>query len=300
MDINTKAARYLISLSNQKISYINNDENKAMKAKSIYKRDILEVTNEGKQLLKHKSTVSREEKIKNRERIDFVDGVVTFDFQSRLFTLPDGSKISADDVATSVDYNKVSNFKVEDNKLILKQGQYYNFTDENGNANLYGSAKVLSSHSFVDYCLDDERRNQSQPMESFKPADILGSLMEYKTPMGAYLFYSHDEVNNLLEHLGFKPGKIQIGIEGSFKSTYFLTHDGELYGEYESEARINSINSRNHLEYSVPPDSIWRIDGKEYPMDEKGYFQIPSGIMCVPGEMELVDSNGNLVQIKSK
>lgn len=287
---------YLNTLNNRQNTNDNKKLDKAGYTKPIFKRDAAEFSDLGMQLVKQKSTVSEAEKIKNRERIDFADGTVTFDHQTRIFRLPDGSEISAIDVATSVDHSKVTNLKVDDNKLILKQGAYYNFTDKRGYTSMYSSSKVFGSNSFVDNCLNSEIQ---LPTETMRTEHILGALMEYKSPVGAYLYHSHEDVKDLLEHLGFKPGKIEIGIEGSFKSTYFFTHDGELFAEYESEARIRSINSKNHFNCGVPSGSIWRIDGKEYSMDEKGYFQIPSGIMCVPGEMELVDSKGNPVKIKN-
>ncbi len=299
MDIRTNTLMYLNSLDNKHIKKSNMLSDKSYCSKTSFKQDEIEFSNTGMQLIKHKSSTSEAEKIRNRERIDFADGTVTFDVQTRIFCLPDGSQISADDVAATVDYDKVYNLKVSDNKLILKQDAYYSYTDKNSNISMFSSSKVLSSHSIATFCLNNEMENPSRPLEAINSADILGALMEYKSPGGAYIFHSHKEVKNLLEHLGFKPGKIEIGIEGSFKSTYFFTHDGELYAEYESEARIRAINSTNHLERGVPAGSIWRIDGNEYPMDENGYFHIPSGIMCVPGEMEIVDSQGNPVTIKN-
>lgn len=289
---------YLNSLNNKQITD-NKIVSKSSYTKPIYKCDEVEFSDTGMQFLKQRSSVSEAEKIRNRERIDFADGTVTFDTQNRIFYLPDGSKISATDVATTVDSNKVFTLKAEDNQLILRYGAYYNFTDKNGNTNMYTSSKVLGSHSISDYCINNEIENSPQPPEAIRPANILGELMEYKSPVGAYLYHSHEEVKDLLEQLGFKPGKIEIGIEGSFKSTYFFNHDGELFAEYESEARIRSINSRNNYECGIPSGSIWKIDGKEYAMDENGNFHIPSGIMCVPGEMELVDRNGNPVIIKN-
>lgn len=292
MNINTKTLNYLNNL-NTSISSVRNEGAKSSQANSVYKRDIADFSNEGMHLLKN--SVSEEEKINNREKIDFADGTVLYDPQNQIFTLPDGSTILAEHVATTIDYDNVSDLKVNDNKLILSQNKYYQFTDVNGDKKMYTSGKVLGAYSIVDSVLN----NQSQTIEESKSADILGSLIEYKSPLGAYLFHSKEDVKNLLEHLGFEPGRIEIGIEGSFKNTYYFTNSGELYAEYEAESMIAAINTRNHLEHGVPNDAVWIIDGKEYQMDEKGYYQIPSGIMCVPGEMKLVDNNGNEVRIRT-
>ncbi|WP_097003520.1 hypothetical protein [Lacrimispora amygdalina] len=75
--------------------------------------------------------------------------------------------------------------------------------------------------------------------------------------VGVSLFYQNDWVMNTLKDYGFTPGKVSIHINGG--------------------------------------KSVWRIDGKEYPMNENGYFKIPLDVMCEPGSMEIVDAQGNPV-----
>lgn len=111
--------------------------------------------------------------------------------------------------------------------------------------------------------------------------------------VGIYMFFLDERVNSLMNSLGFKPGKIEIDF-GKGSSVHFWDEKDGIYSGGQSESTISAVNSTNYIkQYKVPQGAVYRIDGKEYPMDEEGYFHIPSGIMCIPNSMNLVDKDGN-------
>lgn len=249
-----------------------------------------------------KSQLSEEEKLRNREKIDFTNAAISFDCIKKIFTMADGSKIALEDTATKPRKGTVKEFEVVNNNLIMKKGCYYNYTDRDGYTLMFSAGNSLYNDSTVDDCRIGGRGMENKTKEWYhskarKTADIITSMLELKVPYAAYMSYSHQEVAELLHDVGISAGKFTLGIDGGYSNNYYMTHNGEIYAEYEVESRREAINMTNYLELSAPPGTMYLIDGVKYKMDEKGYFHIPENTMVCPGEMQLIDENGKKVKI---
>lgn len=248
--------------------------------------DRIEISEHGKK------SISQAEKAANRRKIDMADGAVSFDHNSRVFTLPDGTRISADDVSSEIGEDEYVTIRANDNELTLEPGNYYRLVDKNGEITTFSCGKYgLSSSSFSQHILN----GTSMVNKDSSKVELLASLADNANTVGVSLFYQNDWVINTLKDYGFTPGKVSIHINGGNCGDFYLGHNDRLYTIPETQSRIEAINLTNHLEYGAPKGSVWRIDGKEYPMDENGYFNIPLDVMCEPGSMKIVDAQGNPV-----
>ncbi|MDD3417649.1 MAG: hypothetical protein PHY47_27280 [Lachnospiraceae bacterium] len=245
-----------------------------------------------------KKTYTEEEKLKNRELIDFSGNLVMANPITKIFTLYDGTKIPYEAVSDKPRKGTVKDLEVVNNCLALEYGCYYKFVDSDGFAQTFCAGKTLLSGSFTDSQKNggiDGKPDGWSESKARKTQDIITSMLELKVPFAAYMFYSHEEVAELLQYAGIKPGKFTLSIEGIRKTTYYMGHDGDIWAEYEVESRRQAINYTNYKKYNVPQDTQWLIDGVTYPMDENGYFHIPEGAMVCPGDMKLIDPEGNEV-----
>lgn len=250
--------------------------------------DKIQISNEG---MKH---ASEAEKIANRRKIDTAAGAVGYDCNSRIFLLPDGSRISADDVSTKIGEDEYIPVQVKDNKLSLEPGNYYRLTDKNGVTTTFACSQYgLDPHSFSQRMINgsDELTDDSDKVE------LLTFLANDGNVIGVNMFFEKDWAVNTLKDLGFTPGKASIHRKEGNSGDFFLGYDNRLHTVSGAQSRIQAINLTNYLELGVSSDSVWKIDGEEYSMNEQGYFNIPMDAMCIPGSMELIDRNGNPVVI---
>ncbi len=240
--------------------------------------------------------VSQAEKIANRKKIDTADGAVGYDNNSRIFLLPDGSRISADDVSTEIGEDEYISIQVKDNKLQLEPGNYYRITDEKGLTTTFACGKYgLSDHSISQGMINDSGKFSGDSSK----VDLLNSLADNGDIIGINMFFDKNKIIDTLKNFGFTPGKASVSIKGGNSGDFFYGNDNRLHTVSGAESRIRAINVTNYLELGVSRDSIWKIDGKQYSMNESGYFNIPMDAMCVPGSMDFVDRNGDPVVIRA-
>lgn len=261
--------------------------------KSAKNYDQLELSSQVNEVVST-SGVSEAQKIENRKKIDFADGLVCYTETNgeKYFTLPDGTNIPADQVSSKVDPSEVKKVTVTDNKLVLEKGQYYSITNQQGEDVLLSVGSSISLNSFA------ETQINKTEVQGFETFSIFSDLVQSKSPLGVYQSYSRKDVSDLLKSIGFEAGKIDLKINNSYETSYYFTHNGELYGESEIENRIQTINRENQFDYGVPAGSMYIIDGKKYELDENGYFNLPSGIMYCDEEAKLIDKNGNKISRK--
>lgn len=266
---------------------LNNKNMKSIKANDT-NVDKIQISKEG---MKH---VSEAEKIANRRKIDTVAGAVEYDFNSRIFRLPDGSRISADDVSTEIGEDEYIPVQVKDNKLSLEPGNYYRLTDKNGVTTTFACSQYgLDPNSFSQKAIN----GSGDLTDDSDKVELLTFLANDGNVIGVNMFFEKDWAVNTLKDLGFTPGKASIHRGEGNSGDFFLGYDNRLHTVSGAQSRIQAINLTNYLELGVSSDSVWKIDGKEYSMNEQGYFNIPMDAMCIPGSMELIDRNGNPVVI---
>lgn len=250
------------------------------------KLDKIEISKEGKK------RVSQAEKIANRRKIDFADGAVGYDHNSRVFILPDGSRISADDVSTEIGDDEYKTIQADDNKLELEPGNYYRLVGKNGDITTFSCAK----HGMCPYSITKDMLEEVPiSIKDHNKIDLLDCIADHGNTIAAASLNSREWAVNTLKDFGFTPGKISIHINGGNCGDCYFGRDNRLYSIAGTQSLIYGMNHMNYLEHGAPMGAVWRIEGKEYPMDEKGHFHIPMDAMCVPGSMEMVDADGNPV-----
>jgi hypothetical protein len=151
----------------------------------------------------------------------------------------------------------------------------------------------LDDHSFA-----IDSINSPENLSPFSPkVDLLATLADNGNVTGINMFFDKNWVQNTLGSFGFTPGKASVNIQGGNSGDFFYGNDNRLHTVSGAESRIRAINATNYLELGVSRDSIWKIDGEQYSMNESGYFNIPMDAMCVPGSMDFLDRDGNPVVI---
>ena len=153
----------------------------------------------------------------------------------------------------------------------------------------------LDAHSFS---LD--MINGSGNSSEYSPkVDLLATLSDNGNLIGVNMFFEKDWVMDTLKNWGFTLGKASVSVKNGNSGEFFYGNDNRLHTVSGAQSRIQAINVTNYLELGVPRDSVWKIDGKDYFMNENGYYDIPMDAMCVPGSMDLLDRNGNPVVIRA-
>lgn len=157
---------------------------------------------------------------------------------------------------------------------------------------------ACGKYGLSDHSIALETINDPENLSPFSPkVDLLASLADNGNVTGINMFFDKNWVLNTLDSFGFKPGKASVNIKGGNSGDFFYGNDNRLHTISGAQSRIRAINVTNYLELGVSRDSIWKIDGKQYSMNESGYFNIPMDAMCVPGSMDFVDKDGNPVVI---
>lgn len=272
--------------------------------------DKISISEAGRARVPKTSTLTHEEKVANRRRIDFCEGGISFDNFNLSFALPDGTLIPMEDVATEIGEEEITPFEITDNKVDLKPDTYSKWVGPDGKEHILTITKstvclssctqdILSDPAFNSQIVSGQHPVDKDTRDSITLLDFLCDESDTGfSVVGIYMFYSDEKVHSLMNSLGFKPGKIETDI-GKGSNVYFWDKKDGIYCGSQSESTINAVNHINYIkEFNVPQGAVYRIDGNEYPMDEDGFFHIPSGIMCVPNSMSLVDKDGNPFQLR--
>lgn len=95
-----------------------------------------------------------------------------------------------------------------------------------------------------------------------------------------------------LKKLGVEPGK-ELKIKGC-KDSLFLEEDGSLYTMNEVNKFREDYNKTNYFssKYNYTKDTVFKIDGKEYKLDDTGHLNIPAGVVCTPYRVSIIRNLG--------
>lgn len=170
------------------------------------------------------------------------------------------------------DLSDCKDVKAIDNYVYFEKGEYYKSTNKDG-------------EFYVMAC----QPGLGQPCSEFlkkgwcKDANDAGSfwgLLSQARSVSYY--YSNEEITSYLEKADVKPGFFTVDIAGK-SVEYYYSPDTPIMlltkAEYDSEYSLLTNESGTHNVFHVMPiGSIFKVDGKEYVMDENYSIDIPYGI----------------------
>lgn len=187
-----------------------------------------------------------------------------------------GAKVSYKELPI-FDLSDCEDIRAVDNYVYFENGRYYKSTNDSG-------------ESYVLSC----RGNLSQPLSQFlkegwsedaSEAGMFWSLLSQGKLVSYY--YSDEEIVSYLEKAGVKPGWFTVNVAGKSVEYYYSPDRTDCKssimllskGEYDNKYALLTNEGGKYRSFKeVPIGSVFKIDGKEYVMDENYSIDIPYGI----------------------
>lgn len=273
LEVNRLALKYLSSTNKDVLT-------NAIQKNPSSKRDSAEFSSESMALLKTKGSSSSD----NTYALDFRTGAVQFDYTTQMYTLDDGTTFPATSIHP-IDKSSCSTLIAENNNLIFNSNTYYNYSEVNGDSWLMavtkeGISQAPSDRDFGNYTTE-------QTAATVNTYCFFSSLIENPYPIGLNTFYSRDEILDVMDNVGIKPGKFTIGIDDKVR-TYYLCKDGTILSDEQVSNYRNAFNQANMFERGYTKDDVWLVDGVELRPDEQGHIHIPDNLGA---DIEVIRSN---------
>jgi len=112
-------------------------------------------------------------------------------------------------------------------------------------------------------------------------ADDLDAFMSRVTS-----FNPRTTVANELLRLGAPKGEfIRIS---RYEEEFMIDHDNGIYTREDIDNIRKAYNNRDTKVWNHPPGTIYRIEGKDYIVDENWRLSIPDGVICTPARTEII------------
>lgn len=91
---------------------------------------------------------------------------------------------------------------------------------------------------------------------------------------------------NELKRLGAPTGEfIKIS---KYEEEFMIDYDDLIFTKEDIKNLREGYNRRNCREFNHPPGTIYRIEGKDYVVDENWRLSIPEGVICTPARTEII------------
>ena len=171
----------------------------------------------------------------------------------------------------AVDPQWCTQIKAKNNVVHFDNGQYYKYTDREGNTHTFTCDHDRLIQPYSD--LISGRQNS----RSYGITKFWNMLSQDGTYLG--LYYSADEQKRLLNDAGIREGFFSVE-SGSRKQDYFYSNGsaGVAVRKFEYDAVYDMFTNRGSAlfnKYEV--GTIIKVGGKEYTMNADGKFDIPYG-----------------------
>lgn len=209
--------------------------------------------------------------INNTFLLDFSVGVVGYDYMKQMYTLDDGTLISPSTIHP-VNKENCATLYAENNNLLFHSNTYYNYTESNGYNWLMAVNKDSVYQAFSDSSLGDYSVNEYRSIG--KTYGFFSSLIESPYPVALDMYFSNNEILEVMKNVGITPGKFTIGIDSNVR-TFYLCKDGTILSDEQVSNYRSSLNNVNVFERGYSKEDIWLIDGVEIRPDAQGYLHIP-------------------------
>jgi len=169
-----------------------------------------------------------------------------------------------------------------DNTLDFETGSYYKLNTKSGITTILKGDNAGDIYMpFSELGLGAEF---SLAPSDYKEIDKVEKFFTYlSSDITAYCVrtnYSNSETKDLLASVGIKPGWFEIK-NGTKSNKFYMLHDGTIYPKYQVDAQRDYFNVKNFFKDGYTKDSVFKIDGKEYKLDDAGHLNIPEGTGCV-------------------
>lgn len=212
----------------------------------------------------------------NTYELDFATGVVSFNYQTNMYTLEDGTQIPLSGIK-KVDSSMANTLQAEDNTLALTTNTYYNYTDLDGNDYIFSLTKAGISLADSELALGDYTEDEGQI--AVKTGLFLSCLMKGDyTACLDNVFFTDSEKKEILNNLGIKTGKFTITLDGKTSATFYLDEDGTIFSEQQIASKRNFYANENLYDYGYTAEDTFMIDGQEFHIDENGHINIPDDL----------------------
>lgn len=244
------------------------------------KLDSAEFSSESMDLLKSQKVSNSD----NTALLDFATGEVQYDYNTQMYTLFDGTTFPSSSVHL-VDKDTCSALTAVNNNLLFNSNTYYNYSEVNGDNWLMAVNKDCVYHAPSDS--GSGTYTTEQIAAAVTTSNFFSSLLISDYPIGLSLYYTHDEILDVMDNVGIKPGKFTIGIDDKVR-TYYLCKDGTILSDEQVSNYRSAINQDNMFERGYTKDDVWLVDGVEIRPDEQGHLNIPDNLGA---DIEVIRSN---------
>lgn len=73
-----------------------------------------------------------------------------------------------------------------------------------------------------------------------------------------------------------------------YDDEFLIDHDNSVYTKEEIENIRKAYNNRDCKVWGHPPGTIYRIEGKDYTVNENWRIKIPEGVICTTARVEII------------
>lgn len=181
----------------------------------------------------------------------------------------DGINFTKDQIP-SINTNQCNEIKANNNIVAFKNGEYYKFTDSNGETHAMACAYDRVK------CPYSETIRGTHDNKSYD----VGKFWNMLSRNGTYisLYYSHDQQRKYLNDAGITKGIFTVQV-GNQKQEYLYSNGncGVAVPKSRYNADYNVIKNAGRFFKDYEVGSIFKIDGKEYALSENHTLNIPYG-----------------------
>lgn len=79
-----------------------------------------------------------------------------------------------------------------------------------------------------------------------------------------------------------------------YDDEFIIDHDNSVYTKEDIENIRKGYNRRDTKAMNHPPGTIYRVEGKDYIVDENWKLHIPEGVICTPCRVEIIKPESEL------
>lgn len=260
------------------------------KTPSLLKNNVLKKSSQRDTAVFSTEGLSQCDKKNNNENntflLDFSGGVVGYDYMKQMYTLDDGTLISPSTIHP-VNKESCSTLYAENNNLLFCSNTYYNYKEVNGINWLMAVNKNSVYQAFSDSSMGNYSVDEYQAIG--KTYGFFSSLIETPYPVALNMYYSNNEILEVMKNVGITPGKFTIGIDNNMR-TYYLCKDGTILSDEQVRNYRSTLNNVNVFERGYTKDDVWMVDGVEIRPDEQGYLHIPD---YLGADIEVIRNSSN-------
>lgn len=76
-----------------------------------------------------------------------------------------------------------------------------------------------------------------------------------------------------------------------YEEEFIIDYDDGIFTKEDIENIRGAYNRQNCRDFNQPPGTIYRIEGKDYVVDENWRIHIPEGVICTPARTEIIKPN---------